>query len=178
MLLKFGTHCRSRGERLGTLWALSVEPSEKLLLRAIIEEPQGEPLVRRLVPFSRLDQADDEQVVVGMTRDEFQALPCHDPGGGRGGRKRSGRRRRGDEPVTRVVTARTRVACRDGEVGSLDALSVDPRTGDLTDLSFEFGHPTTRDLAVAIQHVEEVRDELISLALSMDDLADFPSRRT
>ena len=176
MLFKFGTRCRSGGTNVGNLWGLSIEPAERILLRAVVEEPQSEPLVRIQVPFGRVDNSDADVVSLGMSPDEFKQLPPLDQPG-RGSRRRSGRRRRGEEPMFRTLTTGTRVACRDGQVGTLDAVSVDSRTGDLTDLSFDIGVTTTREIVVAFEHVEEIGEEEIVLRLNRDDLQEFPSRR-
>ena len=178
MLLKFGTPCRSRGELLGTLWGVTVEPGERLLLRLVVEEPQAEPLVRVRVPFSRIEHADGDQVALSMTAAEVRACPHHETESLRGGRRKPGRRRRGEEPPERLLTARARVLCRDDEVGQLVALTVDSRTGDIEDLGFPFGVPITREVVVAASHVEEIRDDRVVLKISMDDLGEFPSRRT
>jgi hypothetical protein len=176
MLLKFGTPCRSRGQILGHLWGLSIEPGERLLLRLIVEEPQSEPLVRVQVPFGRLDQADADSVALGLAAEEFQSLPQFEGPGGRS-RRRSGRRRRGEEPAFKTLTTSTRIACRDGQVGTLNGLGVDARTGDIVDVAFAFGVSTTRELAIGIDQVEEISEETIQLRLNMDDLAEHPSRR-
>ena len=178
MLLKFGTPCRSRAERLGSLHGLSVEPNEKLLLRVIVEEPQAEPLSRVKVPFGKVDQSDADQVVLALSPAELKAMGAHDADA-KGGRKRTGgRRRRGDEPVERVLTARTKIQCRDGEVGSLSTVTVDSRTGDLESFSFPFGVPVTRELQVGADQIAEIGDDRIVLKIDMDDLAGFPSLRS
>lgn len=178
MLLKFGTPCRSRGEHLGTLWGVTVEAGERLLLRVIVEEPQATPLARVRVPFGRLEVADSDHVVLALSEQEFRALPPHE---GDGARRRapaaSGRRRRAEEAAERVLTASARVHCREGEVGMLSAVSVDSRSGDLEDISFSMGMPLTREVVIPAQHVEEIRDDRVQLSLGMNDLAEFPSRR-
>lgn len=175
MIFKFGTPCRSRGTHLGNLWGLSIEPSEKILLRAIIEEPQSEPLVRLQVPFGRVDHADADSVVLGISVDEFKQLPEFDLGGRT--RRRSGRRRRGEEPLFRTLTTSTRLACRDGEVGTIDSIGIDSRTGDLSEVSFQMGVTTTREVVIGFEHVDEIGDEVIELRLNRDDLQGFPTRR-
>jgi sporulation protein YlmC with PRC-barrel domain len=180
MILRFGAPCRSRGERLGTLWGVSVEPSEKLLLRVIVEEPQAEPLVRVRVPFNRVEQADADQVVLGVSAAEMKSFPPMEADArGSNARRRASRRRRGDEPAERVLSARARIVSREGnEVGSLSALSVDARTGDLEDLSFPFGMPLTREVVIPAQHVDELREDRIALKVGVEELAHFSSRHT
>lgn len=176
MLLKIGAPCRSRGEHLGSLWGLTVEPREKLLLRAIVERPEADPLVRVKVPFGRIDRADADQVVMMATPADLESLPTHDAASEAAARRSSRRRRRGDEVVERILTGDTPVHCRDGEVGRLMAITVDARSGDLEDLSFEFGAVETRELVVSIGQVDEITDERINLTLERDELAEFPSR--
>ena len=175
MLLRFGAACRSRGQRLGTVWGACLEPSEKILLRLVVEEPQAEPLVRVKVPFNRIQTADSEQVALDISAEDFRACPPHGPAGDAG--RRVSRRRRGDEPVERVLTARTRLHCRDGEVGTLVALGLDPRSGDLLDVSVAFGMPLTRELVIGAEHVEEIRDDHVVLGIHRDELEAFPTRR-
>lgn len=178
MLLKFGTPCRSRSDRLGTLHGVTLEPNEKLLLRVIVEEPQADPLVRIRVPFGRVDQADVDQIVLSVTLQEMQALPQHDPEGLRSKRRPGGRRRRGDEPVERVLTTSTRVQCRDGgEVGSLSSISVDSRTGDLESFTFPFGMPLTREIQIPADQVSEIRDDRIVLKFDAESLQEYPTLR-
>lgn len=171
MLLRFGTICRSRGEGLGTLHGVTVEPSEKLLLNVIVEEPQAAPLVRTRIPFGRIDHADRDQVAVGMPAAEFRALGVRDPTVGRAGGQ--GRRRRGDEPTGILLTARTRIECRDGEVGRLAAIVVDSRTGDVEAIVVPVGMPLTRDLVIGVEHVSDLRDDRLGLDCNLNDLADF-----
>jgi sporulation protein YlmC with PRC-barrel domain len=178
VLLKFGSACRSRGEHLGTLWGITVEPAEKLVLRVVVEEPQAEPLVRLKVPFSRVEQADADQLLVGLSVREFKAQQPHETDQARARKKAVGRRRRGDEPVERVLTARTRVACREGDVGALAGVQVDARTGDIEGLAVPIGVPLTREVVVPASHVEDIRDERIQLRLGMNDLQDLPSHRS
>jgi sporulation protein YlmC with PRC-barrel domain len=179
MLLRFGAPCRNRSNRLGTLHGVAVEPAEKLLLRIIVEEPQAEPLVRVRVPFGRVDQADSDQIVISVTPEEMQQLPPHDPEGLRSKRRPGGRRRRGDEPVERVLTGRTKVQCRDGgEVGALASVTVDSRTGDLESFSFPFGMPMTREISVPADQIAEVRDDRLVLKFDMDSLQEYPTLRT
>ena len=176
MLLRFGATCRSRGQRLGTLWGACFEPSEKLLLRVIVEEPQAEPLVRVKVPFSKLLAADGDQVALDISAEELRTSPAHGAPLADVDKRRA-RRRRGDEPIERILSARTRLHCRDGEVGTLTGLSVDARSGDLLDLSLAFGMPLTRELVIGAEHVEDLRDDQVDLGINRDDLETFPTRR-
>ena len=171
MLLRFGTICRSRGEALGTLHGLTVEPSERLLLRVIIEEPQADPLVRTRIPFGRIDHGDRDQIVVGMPAAEFRALSTRDPVQGRSAGP--GRRRRGDEPSEVLLTARARVECRDGEVGNLTGLVVDARTGDVEAIVVPMGMPVTRDLFIGADQMADLRDERVGLKCDLNDLANY-----
>src|SRR6185295_15990573 len=128
MLLKFGSPCRSRGERLGGLCGAWVEPVDRLLLALVVEEPQASPLVRVRVPFGRVDAADADQVVLGLSVAEFKASAPRASAGTHRPRGQS-RRQAGADVAERLLTTATRIHCRDGEVGKLVALSADSRTG-------------------------------------------------
>lgn len=173
MHLKFGTLCRSRGEELGTLWGLAIEPRERLFLRAILERPQADPLVRVKVPFASLARADDEQVVLELSAAELDRMPAHESDDGDDASRRSRRRRRGDEVLEKVLTARTRVHCRDGEAGPLVGLGLDERSGDIEDIALEVGATTPRVIRVKVQDVEQIEDGRIELGLNRDDLAEL-----
>jgi hypothetical protein len=176
MLLKLGTNCRSRAESLGALQGFVIEPIERLLLKIVVEEPHAEPLSRVRVAFGRIDHADADQVVLGVSAAEFRQLAQADADPL--GRKRpAGRRRRGDEPPERALSARSKIECRDGEVSNLVAITVDARTGDLESVIFPLGMPMTRDIVVGVDQVAEVRDDRIVLKCDMDDLAEFPTHR-
>ena len=181
MLFKFGAPCRSRAEWVGNLHALIVEPTEKLLLGLLVEEPRATPLIRVRVPFGKVDHADSEQVSLTISPADFKLLPAERAGGmearpARGGASAT-RKRRGDEPSEKLLTARTRIECRDGEVGSLSAIQVDPRTGDLQAVTLPFGMPVTREVLIPFDHVATTLDDRVELHLDMDSLADFPTLR-
>ena len=178
MLLKFATACRSRSQWLGSLHGLAVEPAEKLLLKVIVEGAQAEPLVRVRVAFGRIDQADADQIVLGMSAEEFQALAQAEADGAARRRGPAGRRRRGDEPSERILTARSKVECRDGEAGSLAGVVVDSRTGDLEGIVLPMGMPMTRDVLVPADNLAEIRDDRVVLKFDLDDLAGMPTLRT
>lgn len=178
MLLKFGAACRSQARFLGKLHGLAMEPTEKLLLKVVVEEPQAEPVVRVRVPFGRVDQADADQVALGLTGTEYDALAKGEAEAAE--RRRAGtggRRRRGEEPPEHVLTARTKVECRDGEIGNLSGIVIDPRSGELESIVVPMGVHVTREVAIAAKEVLEIRGEMISLQCDMNDLADYPSLR-
>ncbi|MEM7248507.1 MAG: hypothetical protein AAF533_24455 [Acidobacteriota bacterium] len=176
MLLKFGTNCRGGEHELGTLWGVTVEPKERLFLRAVVEQPQADPLVRAKVPFGRVDRANDEQVVLSCSPEELGTMPRHDEPAADAQRKRSRRRRRGEEIDERVLTKTTKVVCRDGEVGQLMSITVDARSGDLEDLSFEGGVTTPREVVVPASMATEWSEETVQLDCSRDDLESFTGR--
>ena len=91
--------------------------------------------------------------------------------------KRYTTRRRGEEPNERSLTARTRIECRDGEVGHLSAVQADPRSGDLQAITLPFGMPLTREVLIPWDQVSSVHDDRVELHLDMDALADFPTLR-
>ena len=172
MQLKFGSLCRNQGEDLGKLWGLAVEPRERLFLRALVERPQAEPLVRAKVPFANILRADDDQVVLDLSAADLERMPSHEPEDDDDGR-RGRRRRRGDEVVERILTERTRVHCRDGEVGRLVGLGLDERSGDIEDIAVELGGMTERTVRVKIQDVDQFEDMRLELSVDRDDLAEL-----
>jgi hypothetical protein len=177
MELKFGTLCRSGGEDLGVLWGLCVEPRERLLLRAVVEKPQAEPLQRAKVPFGNIDRADSDQVVLGMSSAELARMPLVETVTTEEGRKPR-RRRRGDEVLERLLTATTPVYCRDGEAGPLRSITVDARSGDLEEISFEVGATTPRIVTLPLRDVEDFEEGRITLKIDRDDLAQLTDRRS
>jgi hypothetical protein len=179
VLLKFATRVRSRADWLGTLVGVVIEPNDRILLRVLIEQPRASPLVHVGVPFGHLEAADASQVVLSISPAEFKRLPVVDRDGGVQVRRRSpsARGRRGDEATERLITARSRVTCRDGEVGTVSALQVDARTGDLQAFTFAFGMPLTREVLVGFERVERVENDGLELGIDMDDLAEFPTLR-
>jgi hypothetical protein len=176
MLLKFGAACRSRARLLGKLHGLAVEPAERLLLKIVIEEPQAEPLVRVRIPFGRLDQADADQVVLGLSGVEYEGLAKAEAEAA--ARRRSGgRRRRGDEPLEQVLTARTKIECRDGEIGQLVGIVVDPRSGEFESIILPMGVHVLRDVIVPAKEISGLLDDRVTLHCDMNDLAEHPSLR-
>jgi len=179
MLLKFATRVRSRAEWLGSLTGVVIEPNDRILLRVVVEEPKASPLVHVGVPFGHVDAADASQVVLSISPAEFKKLPTVDRDGAAQARRRlpSSRSRRSDEATERMITARSRVTCRDGEVGTVSAIQVDGRTGDLQAFTFAFGMPLTREVLVGFERVERIESDGLELGIDMDDLAEFPTLR-
>lgn len=178
MILKFGARCRCRSEMVGALHAVIVEPAEKLVLQIVVEQPQATPLVRVRVPFGRIEAADADHVALGMSAADFRLLPQHGAETSRTPRRPARGPARSLETEERTLTARTRVECRDGEVGTLGALTLDPRSGDLLGFGFAFGIQITRDIAVGVEHVGEIRDDRLVLRFDMGDLEEFPTLRS
>lgn len=176
MQLKFGTLCRSRGEEVGTLWGVSIEPRERLLLRVIIERPQAHPLVRVKVPFASIARADADQLVLAVSAAQLEGLPALVRESGEDAR-RARRRRRGDEVLEKVLTRQTQVFCRDGEAGVLSGISVDDRSGDVEELFFEVGAMTERTVTVRCSELEDFEDGRLNLKLERDDLEQFSDGR-
>lgn len=177
MILKFGARCRSRSEVVGSLHGVAIEPAEKLVLQIIVEQPQATPLVRIKVPFGRVDSADADQVSLGMSPADFRALPQHGVEASRTVRRPVRGSTRGNAHDERVLTARTRIECRDGEVGSLGMLLADPRTGDLQGFTFAFGLQVMRDVHVGVDQIVDFRPDRIVVKFDMDELEHFPSLR-
>ena len=172
MQLKFGTMCRHRGEELGTLWGVAVEPRERLLLRIIIERPQAEPLVRVKVPFASIARADADQLVLTISAAQLEGLPAIVRESGEEG-PRSRRRRRGDGVLEKILTRQTRVHCRDGEAGPLSSITIDERSGDVEEFAFEFGALTERLVTVEAKTVDDLDELRVNLKLERDDLAEL-----
>lgn len=160
-----------------------MEASEKLLLKLVIEEPQAEPLVRVRVPFGRIDLADADQVVLGLSESEYDALAKAEAEAAARRRGAAGggtglRRRRGEEPVEQLLTSRTKVECRDGEIGSLVAIVLDPRSGELVSIIVPMGVHVMRDVIVPAREVTGMTSEVVTLVCDMNDLAELPSLRS
>ena len=161
---------------MGTLWGVAVEPRERLLLRVIIERPQAKPLVRVKVPFASIARADVDQLVLGITAAQLEGLPALMQESGEEGR-RARRRRRGDEVLEKLLTRQTQVFCRDGEAGTLSGITVDDRSGDVEEFSFEVGAMTERIVTVKTADVDEFEDGRLNLKLERDDLEQLSDGR-
>lgn len=177
MILKLGARCRCKSEIVGSLHGVSVEPQERIVLQLIIEQPQASPLVRVRLPFGRVDLADADQISIAMIGADFRTLPEY---GGSASKtpRRPARGARSDGPDERILTARTRVECRDGLVGNLSHLLVDPRTGDITGLAFPFGVHFQRNVQVPSSQVSSVSADVIELHFDMDEIESLPTLRT
>jgi hypothetical protein len=169
MQVKFGVMCRSGGEEVGTLWGVSIEPRERLLLRIIIERPQADPLVRVKVPFASIARADADQLVLSISADQLEGLPAMVQESGDEGR-RARRRRRGDEVLEKILTRQTPVFCRDGEAGPLSGVSVDERSGDVEEITFSVGVMTERLVSVRTGDIDDFDDGRLNIKLERDDL--------
>ncbi len=181
MILKFGARCRCRSEIVGTLRGVLVEPRERLVLALVVEQPQAEPLVRIRVPFLRVDAADPDQIALGLSAADFRELPEHDGSASRTPRRPPGRGARGAGPSAgdeRLLTARTRIECRDGaDAGTLGCLIVDPRSGDISGFAFPFGVTVMRDLQVGADQIAEVQGDRIVLEFDEEAMQELPTLR-
>jgi hypothetical protein len=108
---------------------------------------------------------------------DFRQLPQHGAETSRTPRRPQRGPSRTIETEERLLTARTRIECRDGEVGTLGLVALDPRSGDLQGIAFPFGLQITRDVSVGIEHVTEIREGAIVLRFDMDELDQFPTLR-
>lgn len=172
-----GSRCRCQAEMVGTLHAVSIEPRERIVLQLVVEQPQASPLVRVRVPFGKIATADPDQVSIAMSAADFRALPEFGGSASRTPRRPARGGGRGELPDERIVTARTRIECRDGLVGNLTHLLVDPRSGDLTGLAFPFGVHFQRNLQVGFDKVADLGSDVIELSIDMDELEGMPTLR-
>ena len=178
MIFKFGARCRCQTEHVGALRGIVVEPTEKLVLGLIVEQPQAEPLVRVRVPFLRVDAADGDQIALALSAADFRQLPEHDGSASRTPRRQNTRGSRTSTAAERILTSRTRIECRDGaDVGSLGCLLVDARSGDVTGFAFPFGVTVMRDLLVSADQIAEMADGRLVLELDAEALAELPTLR-
>lgn len=177
MILKLGARCRCHAENVGVLHAVAVEPQERIVLQLVVEQPQATPLVRVRVPFGRIDFADADGVSLAMSAADFRALPQHGAPTSRTPRRSSSKGGRATDIDERLLTARTKIECRNGYLGTLTHLLVDPRSGDLTGLAFPFGLHFARNVNVGIDQLVEIGADEIALKFDMDDLEAFPTLR-
>lgn len=142
------------------------------------------------VPIEAIERTEPDAVHLALSLAEVSRLPPLEPGdasadvapaGGPSGRTRLVRAAAsGQMPALaggRPLRAGQKVTARDGEVGRLDLVLIDPRTDRATGFVVRKGTLLVRDVIVPIELVQEVERDRIVLNATKDEVDRLPEYR-
>jgi uncharacterized protein YrrD len=143
------------------------------------------------VPIEAIESSDDDAVHVSLTLTELEHLPPVGTDGvsadAQDGAARSTTAQRQLRPTSsgrmaalaggRPLRAGQKVVARDGEVGQLDLVLVDPRTDRAAGFVVRKGVFFVRDVIVPVEWIKSVQQDRITLVASKEQLERLPEYR-